>query len=722
MTDVTVRFSVQDAETVRAALEKLGTDGQRALERINAAGQSSSGGLKAVSAIVEDLKNRASGLAFSLGPAGTGLIALGPVGLAAGAALGLVAAAISHVIDEANRLGSVSQSMRNLSETTGIAGTLLQALTNQGGELGIESDKVTNSLSRFTAQLNDVHQAQGTLYTEILKVNPVIADQMVKTRDNVVEWNLLAKAYALADTNQRAAIANAAFGRGNIGTGRLLESTASAGGVGALAAQQLGVLSDEQIKKFAELKSKIDETNRTAKDLMASIWTEDVLQRELQAAQQFERIARAAKDIHDNEPGGAWSRFWADVGRALSGDAAVLNREDQPKPKITVNKTPDFAAWAGEGSGDAMRAPDKETAEAALNKMRTWMTILGPAATLTQQLSLRQAELNALVEKAGGQYKSLGDRAMEAYRVQQSGSDLQIKLANNAASADELMAQRKKELNLLVANQKLTQDEANQSLDTYATKTLPEIIRQEEVRKSQFEGLTKFKQDASNLNLNLDRLGTDVSGNVVSGFADMTTGAKTFQAGLKDMGSSVVRTIDEILLKMTVGRAVAMAFNSAFSAFFPSGTNASIGDIQALGGGGGPINSPFAHGGAFNNGNVVPFRRGGVFNKRTMFSFAKGIGELAEAGRAEAILPLEKLSGGDLGVRASGAGGATVEVNVDVHNSTDSAVSVQKQRNSSGGVDLKVMVHQAVNEGIQTGAFDKSNSARYGLRVGAARR
>jgi hypothetical protein len=182
-------------------------------------------------------------------------------------------------------------------------------------------------MSRFTAQLNDVHQATGGLYDQIVKVNPAIADQMVRTRDNATEWNLLAKAYALADTNQRAAIANAAFGRGNIGTGRVLLATDAAGGLGGLAASQTGVLTDEQIKRFAELKSKIEETNRTAKDLMASIWTDEVLTRELQAAERFERIAKAAKDLAGQQSGmGFWEKFFDNIGRAEIEHAAVDER------------------------------------------------------------------------------------------------------------------------------------------------------------------------------------------------------------------------------------------------------------------------------------------------------------------------------------------------------------------------------------------------------------
>ena len=46
---LSIKLSLQDAETVRQALEKLGADGQRALERISQAGKAPSAGLKALS-------------------------------------------------------------------------------------------------------------------------------------------------------------------------------------------------------------------------------------------------------------------------------------------------------------------------------------------------------------------------------------------------------------------------------------------------------------------------------------------------------------------------------------------------------------------------------------------------------------------------------------------------------------------------------------------------
>jgi phage-related minor tail protein len=72
-----------------------------------------------------------------------------------------------------------------------------------------------------------------------------------------------------------------------------------------------------------------------------------------------------------------------------------------------------------------------------------------------------------------------------------------------------------------------------------------------------------------------------------------------------------------------------------------------------------------AKGNIFQSGNVVPFARGGIIGGP--IGFALGNGQLGLAGEAgaEAILPLSRTSGGDLGVKTKGAG-ITVINNITV--------------------------------------------------------
>lgn len=62
---------------------------------------------------------------------------------------------------------------------------------------------------------------------------------------------------------------------------------------------------------------------------------------------------------------------------------------------------------------------------------------------------------------------------------------------------------------------------------------------------------------------------------------------------------------------------------------------------------------PFAAGGAFSQGQVIPFAKGGVVSAPTTFGLRGATGLMGEAG-PEAIMPLQRGPDGRLGVAASG--------------------------------------------------------------------
>lgn len=71
--------------------------------------------------------------------------------------------------------------------------------------------------------------------------------------------------------------------------------------------------------------------------------------------------------------------------------------------------------------------------------------------------------------------------------------------------------------------------------------------------------------------------------------------------------------------------------------------------------------TPSAQGNVFVNGSLLKrFAKGGVVSKPTFFN----IGSMAEEG-PEAIMPLKRMSDGDLGIKAEGAGSESIVVNID---------------------------------------------------------
>ena len=100
----------------------------------------------------------------------------------------------------------------------------------------------------------------------------------------------------------------------------------------------------------------------------------------------------------------------------------------------------------------------------------------------------------------------------------------------------------------------------------------------------------------------------------------------------------------------------------------------------------------------------------GIIGEPTLL--ARGGAIAGEAG-PEAVLPLQRMAGGDLGVKAGGSGGA---VTVNVINQADGATATTQERQGANGKRvIDVMIQSAVNKGITGGAFDKSLGGTFGV-------
>lgn len=119
---------------------------------------------------------------------------------------------------------------------------------------------------------------------------------------------------------------------------------------------------------------------------------------------------------------------------------------------------------------------------------------------------------------------------------------------------------------------------------------------------------------------------------------------------------------------------------------------------------------PFSKGGVVENGKVTPFAIGGIVNRPTIFPMASGFGLMGEAG-PEAILPLTRTSGGDLGVKAS-----TGDVVVQVFDQRSGGEPVEVKQDMIGNQRVvKIMIREAVKELINEGSLDKAMGT-FGVR------
>jgi len=116
-------------------------------------------------------------------------------------------------------------------------------------------------------------------------------------------------------------------------------------------------------------------------------------------------------------------------------------------------------------------------------------------------------------------------------------------------------------------------------------------------------------------------------------------------------------------------------------------------------GGGGEMDWDFMYsGGALAHGGVLQkFARGTVLRGPSLFPMARGLGLAGEAG-PEGVLPLARV-GGDLGVRAVGAGGG--EWKVTVVNNTSTPVRGRAQM--GGDRDLIIFLDEVNEQLVESG-------------------
>ena len=114
---------------------------------------------------------------------------------------------------------------------------------------------------------------------------------------------------------------------------------------------------------------------------------------------------------------------------------------------------------------------------------------------------------------------------------------------------------------------------------------------------------------------------------------------------LKDIGQSIANTVYSIVMR-PVGKAVAGQLAGGLNDMLSG----------AL---------PFAQGGAFVQGRVMPFAKGGIVSEPTHFPMRGATGLMGEAG-PEAIMPLKRGADGRLGVATQGASARPVNVTINV--------------------------------------------------------
>jgi Prophage tail length tape measure protein len=164
----------------QAALGQFNTfakGAQDALFRVGASAKPTEAALKGISEASDNLKGRMGGLASALGSLGTVFAAMGPAGLAAGAALGGVGLAASKGIQVYSEYERVQLRINNALERTGhISGQTAGSIEGLAQSISANTNASTQSVREAADQLLIFQGVTGQTFERALRLSADLAE------------------------------------------------------------------------------------------------------------------------------------------------------------------------------------------------------------------------------------------------------------------------------------------------------------------------------------------------------------------------------------------------------------------------------------------------------------------------------------------------------------------------------------------------------------------
>lgn len=146
---VGVRLYTTGDEVVRRNFDQVGDSGRRMWTEIAAGERQVSPGLRAVNNLSNEAKDALGGMAAAGGPVGRALASIGPLGLAAGAALGVFALGLQ----QARQAMDFAQDLEAASAQIGLNTDALQEWRHVAREAGVDVGTMDSALAAFNRTL-----------------------------------------------------------------------------------------------------------------------------------------------------------------------------------------------------------------------------------------------------------------------------------------------------------------------------------------------------------------------------------------------------------------------------------------------------------------------------------------------------------------------------------------------------------------------------------------
>lgn len=645
-------------------------------------------------------------LSAGAGPVGTFLASMGPWGIAAAVGLGTATAAFSAATNEASRFSNEMLQVRDAARAVDLSTLQLQGIKDVGEQFALSGEKINATLQRFTAQMDDFRKGQGELFGLIKRIDPALADEMAATRDNAAALQLLSKAYEQAGTS-RQKLDRLIGGRNGGSVGLLFESLGDINQITSDFEKSGDAIDKNLIDKVAKLRTEIDNMAGNARNNFASIFSVQVLELEKEFVDGVLSISRVSKDIAQSDSFGIFVKPLINaipvigaINAAIDGIKAIKGLVSGP-PAASFDERYGSYPSAPLPTARPAQTIDRDAAQKEINALSASIAAMGAAATASDRLALIRKkaalDLQDHIINEDQYRRAIGAAGLEvattainarvgALGLMASASDIatQAQLRINKANIDGAgITGKQKELLIEQAvlqstatkqntdaqyglasstdilNQKtaeyLNTAKQRQYTDAQTAKGLEVVKRNaqaayeaSQTAASATPGLTQLAFDAGNANKQFDQFAVSGLNSMTNALADITMGTASASEGFRNLGLAVIRSLEEMIIKMTIVQPMAEMLKSTLGGGTTGGI---VGLISGLFGG----STGSAKGNVFDTGAaIIPHSLGGVVSSPSIFPMSGGrVGSVAE-NEPEAIMPLKRGRDGRLGVAGAG--------------------------------------------------------------------
>ena len=590
---------------------------------------------------------------------------------------GLSVAGLASATREVTRF---ADTLANTADRVGVSVESVQALRLEAEKVGLSFSQTDTALQRFSRRIAEAQQGTGQLGKVFKQYGVSLKDSAGNFKDvNALLEEFRTVLSGIESPAERNRVAMAAFDTEGVKLGQTLAGiNGTIDETTQTLIEQGRVIREDSIRAAAELEAQWTETSQK----MAAVTQKSILYIICNFQKMWNYLSQGM------------AAFAEDLGivGSISDEVNKVSREISGLKERRNDWTSFFR------TSDEQKEWERRTDEAI-------------------------ARLKKLREAAAGQF--VADRYPKPPQlgvpgVGTGGTGGKAGTGGGGSSSAKAIREIKRQYDEVTASLKRVTEEANKLQEFAKTTTLPQeefdrFLATARQLADEEERLTGEQQALSE---KLASVGVDAT-TATDKLNEMLDGVSEYRRGLKgvdkvqadvaksaeqlwteagnSIGSALSRMVEGTakardVIKSLVADITKMLAKQAIASFFSSAT-------------------PAAHGLAFPGGMSLGQ---GVYNSPHLFKFARGgrLGLLGEAG-AEAVLPLTRLSGGDLGVKAQAA---RQEVIINNYSGAP-ARETRRQLSDREIVEITIgEVQSAIGRGGN--ALSRSFETSYGLRRG----